>query len=493
MTAPLRISAPLWERPQTARGSDWWWVAPLVTAVAATVALLAGARQGWTQFQAALAFSSIAMPCFSYADWRRTRRTHIPLFAVLAAAHTLFYCVGVFWTNILSGAETWLATAVLLMANLGVCGLMIGMRVGASGAALRAHLPDVPANVHNWWLIRAIAASQVAVPFLPVGTGGDFRQVVAIVISFIPVVAFLILWDATLRGRGTGIDKALVALFLASSVLAGLATGWLGGCVGNLVLAAIAYVRVRGRLPLAPVAGLIAAMLFLQGGKPAFRERYWYSDQSASAFTKAEFWIAASAERLTAVRSETGGESFQDSLEPLLTRSSVVKESATVYQNTPSLVPYQYGATYRYLLVTLIPRFLWPGKPSVNDANRFYQLSYGVTQQQDLDRVAIGAGLIPEAYMNFGWVGVPAVMGLAGMFLGIFERVFLARDAGVFASAVGLAYVLQLLSLNGQAAAYFGGMIQVVGLTILIFLPGLRFGARSPRLQWRVRAEGGAA
>jgi hypothetical protein len=184
---------------------------------------------------------------------------------------------------------------------------------------------------------------------------------------------------------------------------------------------------------------------------------------------------------------------LRDALQPLLTRSSEVKESATVYRNTPSAVPYQYGATYRYLLIALIPRFLWPDKPSVNDANRFYQLAYGVTQQQDLDHVAIGAGLIPEAYMNFGWAGIPAIMCLAGVILGLFERVFLSRQAGLFASAVGLAYVLQLLALNGQAAAYFGGMIQIVGLTILIFLPGLRFRKRTGKLRWRVRALPGGA
>jgi hypothetical protein len=464
-------------------------LAPFLTTVIATILLLAGARHAWTHLQAALAFSLIAIPCFAYTGWRQTRRTHIPLFAVLPAAHTVFYGVSVFWTDVLAQSEPGTATAVLAMANLGVFGLFIGMQTSGIGV----HLPDVPVDIHDWSLIRLIAACQLFVPFLPVGTGGDFRQVIVIFLSFIPVVAFLILWDAALRGRATPIDKALVIVFLASSILAGLAQGWLGGCVGNLVLAGIAYVRVRRKLPILSAAALILIMLFLQGGKASFRQRYWYGDDHAGALAKASFWIAASAERLNArIGLESGGDSLHDALQALLTRSSVVQESATVFENTPSLVPYQYGATYRYLLITLIPRFLWPNKPSVNDANRFYQLAYGVTQQQDLDHVAIGAGLIPEAYMNFGWFGIPAVMCLAGVILGVFERVFLSRHAGIFASAVGLAYVLQLLALNGQAAAYFGGMIQIVGLTILIFLPGLRFPKRTGQLRWRVPVLPGA-
>ena len=491
--APLRIVVPPLDRQTTERSDPWSFLPPLLISALTTVLLLAGSRHEWTQLQAGLAFTSIAFPCFAYSEWRRTRRSLIPLFAVLAAAHTVFYSVSVFWTDILTGASPGPTTAILAFANLGVLGLFLGMKMGASGIRWhRVRLPDVPADRHNWTLVRVIAGCQVFVPFLPVGTGGDFRQEIAIVVSFTPVVAFLILWDATLRGKGTQADRALVAVFLASSILAGLATGWLGGCIGNLLLAGIGYMRVRRRVPVVPLAAVILIMLFLQGGKPAFRERFWYGGEKASAFVKAQFWIAKSAERLTSIAGQPAGGGWHDSLQPLLTRSSVVQESATVYQYTPSLVPFQHGATYRYLLITLVPRFVWPSKPSVNDANRFYQLAYGVTLEQDLDHVAIGAGLIPEAYMNFGWPGIPIIMCLAGVILGIFERIFLWRDAGVFASAVGLAYVLQLLSLNGQAAAYFGGMIQIVGLTIAIFLPALRFQKPSRRIAWRVRGIGGS-
>jgi hypothetical protein len=487
---PLRIAispvAPQRLRPDREAA----WMTPLLVSAAATVLLLATSRHSWTHAQAALAFALIAAPCFAYADWRRTRRTQIPLFAVLAAAHMVFFCLSVFWTDLLADSPATTATAVLAMAGLGVFGLFIGIRIGGSGAVVKnVRLPDVPDDHRKWWLIRAIAACQVFVPFLPVGTGGDFRQMIAIMFYFIPQVAFLILWDAALRGKAMSSDKTIVAVFLAASVLAGLATGWLGGCVGTLVLASIAFVRVRHRLPMIPLAAIVVAMLFLQAGKSAFRERYWYGADHAGAVEKAQFWIEKSFEGLTSFTGQPGGKGFQESVViPLLTRSSVVKESATVYENTPSIVPYQYGATYRYLLVTLIPRFLWPNKPSVNDSNRFYQLSYGVTQEQDLDHVAIGAGLIPEAYMNFGWIGIPLVLCLAGIILGVFERIFLGQHAGAFATAVGLAYILQLLALNGQAAAYFGGMIQIVGLTILIFLPGLCVKKRSARIALRVRS-----
>lgn len=463
------------------------WLTPFLISSAATVLLLSTSRHAGTQLQAAMAFALIAIPCFAYAEWRQTRRTQIPLFAVLAAAHALFYCLSLFWTGVLDEAPEKTATAILAMALLGVCGLFVGMRIDV---VRRVGLPDVPKDRREWGLIRAIAACEVLVPLLPVGSGGEFRQELTILLNFVPLVAFLLLWDATLRGKGTALDKVLIVGFLTANVTGGLASGWLGSCVGTFVLASIAFVRVRRRIPVIPLTGIVLAMLFLQGGKSAFRERYWYGSGDAGAIEKAEFWIEKSTERLTALTGQPGVETFGESFgTPLLTRSSLVSEAATIYEQTPAIVPYQNGATYGYLLITLLPRFLWSCKPSVNDSNRFYQISYGVTQQDDLDHVAIGAGLIPEAYMNFGWAGIPLAMCLAGVVLGIFERIFLGRHSGAFASAVGLAYVLQLLALNGQAAAYFGGMIQILGLTILIFLPGLRFQKRPfpVRLHWRLR------
>ena len=189
---PLRIALPLPSAGTAAHAAETWaWVPPLIASTAFTMLLLATARHPWTHLQAALAFCSIATPCIAYASWRQTRRTQIPLFAVLAAAHTVFYVVGVFWTDLLAEASPNTATAVLVAANLGVLGLFIGMKIGTSGVLVRRiAMPEVPADVREWWPIRAIAACQVLVPFLPVGTGGDFRQVVAIVLSFIPVVAF---------------------------------------------------------------------------------------------------------------------------------------------------------------------------------------------------------------------------------------------------------------------------------------------------------------
>jgi hypothetical protein len=126
------------------------------------------------------------------------------------------------------------------------------------------------------------------------------------------------------------------------------------------------------------------------------------------------------------------------------------------------------------MVVALIPRILWPDKPSVNDANRSYQVLYGLNTVKNVGAVNIGAGCLTEAYINFGWAGVICIMLLIGIVLGVYQRAFLARDSSIFFLAIGLALLQRVLGIESQMSAYLGGVIQNVLLTILVFLPVLR-------------------
>jgi hypothetical protein len=154
-----------------------------------------------------------------------------------------------------------------------------------------------------------------------------------------------------------------------------------------------------------------------------------------------------------------------------LQRASLLTQVAHVLEMTPSLVPFQEGDTYRFLGVTLIPRFLWPDKPSVNEANRFYQVAYGLTSERGLDGVSIAVGSLAEGYINFGWVGVIGIMLFIGMALGIYQRTFLAYQSSTLFLAIGLTLVPSFLAVESQLGQYFGGVIQQAVLTVAVFLP----------------------
>src|SRR5215472_11974936 len=117
---------------------------------------------------------------------------------------------------------------------------------------------------------------------------------------------------------------------------------------------------------------------------------------------------------------------------------------------------------YPLLLQNLIPRILWPNKPTMNEANRFFQVRYGLTEENDLSDVSIACGFEAEGYMNFGWFGVIAVGLFVGIVFKYYEFTFFSLNCSLAATALGLSLLQGFLSLESQLVAYLGGVLQIV-------------------------------
>jgi hypothetical protein len=123
------------------------------------------------------------------------------------------------------------------------------------------------------------------------------------------------------------------------------------------------------------------------------------------------------------------------------------------------------------MFVTFVPRFFWPEKPSVNDSNRWYQVAYGLTRQNELNGVSIAVGYLPESYINFGWLGSFMVMFCLGILLGVFEKIFLRSKSGLLLSSVGLTLLPQLLLVEAQLAQYVAGLGQQIAVALITLAP----------------------
>ena len=144
-----------------------------------------------------------------------------------------------------------------------------------------------------------------------------------------------------------------------------------------------------------------------------------------------------------------------------------------VMQMTPVQVPYQNGRLYKYFAITLIPRAIWPDKPSFSGANQFYQVAYGITSRRDLSKTSMAVGTLAESYINFGCFGPPLVMFVIGLLLNIIRHYFLDAEQGEFLRCLGIALLPTLLTIESQAAQYLSGIVQAVLLTIVVFMPAL--------------------
>jgi hypothetical protein len=311
--------------------------------------------------------------------------------------------------------------------------------------------------------------------------GEGSRQLITIVVSVVPLLAFALLFRQVIRGQADLIDRLLITGFLAVRFVTGLSSGWLGVFASIVLICGAIYLAERRRLPRVVLVTVVLFTVFFQVGKEDFRKTYWRSDDSGQGgrVERVAFWIQASFEKWEEAINDSSGESFRRALNSSVSRVSLLNQTANVIEQTPSVVPYQNGQLYSYLFVTWIPRFVWPDKPSVNDSNRYYQVAYGLTAEDQLGTVSIAVGLLAEAFINFGWIGVVAIMFVVGVFFDFYQRIFLGKDSGVLMIAIGLIMLPQFLAIESQMAQYLGGILQQVLVTLVVMLPVVQIG--SPR------------
>jgi hypothetical protein len=436
------------------------------------------------QFLIALALLSI--PWLSYLRWKKQTREVLPLFAMLAFMYWLYYAVPLFWTDrIISDRSAPLGrelsdtaiTAAILMALLGVGALWAGMKVGGRAMKFQG-FPSVTLKWSHMNYIRVVLVVCCLLGFsdtLPLALGSGGRQGISILLTGVPALAFVILLRRYLRGEATIVDKLIILFFLTTRVVTGLSSGWLGSFASIIVISAIVYLAELKKMPRLMTMTAVVFVLFFQTGKNDFRKVYWQQEaEPTGRMERVTFWTEASLTKWSEVLTNPSAASIREVLNPSLTRVSLLTQAANVIEMTPSVVPYQYGQLYSYMVITWIPRFIWPDKPSMSEANQFYQIAYSLSSEEELGSVSIAVGVLAEGYISFGWPGAVGIMFLVGIFFELYRRLFLFKSSGFFLVAVGIVLLPSIMAVESQMAAYFGGLVQQVVFTLIVFLPALR-------------------
>ena len=438
--------------------------------------------------QGVLALLLCLIPWKAYRNWLRTDRKNIPLFALVATMFFLAYAVPLFWADhVVTGIfgrrilPESAITGALLLAVLGVLCLWLGMRLAQVFHWLPKINKDVSTDPARWTYLRIVFVGgtlvKIFVPITALGMGG--RQFVASFESTVPVVAFAIFVRHYLRGTLRKVDKMLIAGYAIVAVITGMSSGWLGSALGLGMVFIVIYVYERRRFPLAAVLMVLPVILFFQPAKNIFRERYWARESTDTSSERVTYWVENSWRLWNEAITSRDNDKLRDLSNSTLSRFDLLRQTAHVIEFTPSRVPFQYGSLYSYMGVTFIPRYFWPNKPSVNDANRWYQVQYGLTDQQNLSTVSIAVGTVAESYINFGWLGPVLVIFPLGIFLGTFERIFLHADSGVVFSCLGAVLIPQLLAIESQMAQYVAGLAQQIALILLVLIPTLEARSRA--------------
>jgi len=427
-------------------------------------------------------FVLVLLPWWSYCVWRDGDQQQFPLFPAISTMFVLTYVVPLFL------GEQFIPTSfgprvippeatdyTMLLVVIGVCALGLGIATRLPDGYASQWKLEFQEKSLAWNYVRlGFVATALFSSFFGIGAlGAGGRQALVDLDLTVNMAMFLALFRRYLRGRAEVLDRILLITFVILRLYRAFASGWLGDAVWFLVVIGIGYFDVRRRIPKVIIVGTIIAILFLQPGKGEFRQRYWHGigNTVGTVSERTTFWFEASVRAWSDAldRPERRTKLFGETV----SRVSLLGPTATVVQMTPSQVPYQNGHLYRYLVIGLIPRAVWPDKPSFNEANQFYQVAYGLTDRKDLGKVSMSVGVLAESFISFGWFGPPFVMLVIGLLLNVLRRYFLDAKQGEFLRCLGIALLPVLLTVGSQAAQYLASIAQSVLLTVIVLMPAL--------------------
>jgi oligosaccharide repeat unit polymerase len=170
-------------------------------------------------------------------------------------------------------------------------------------------------------------------------------------------------------------------------------------------------------------------------------------------------------------------------------RFSGIEALVFIIRDTPRVMNYQFGKTYLSVLVSWIPREVWPEKPILGFGQVFTPIYLGHVFAPGGTTYA--PTIFGEAYVNFHVVGIILVAVLGGIFLRAFHEYLIVRNgnlSGIFIYAVTLPYVL--VGLEAHSVAWLTtGWLFLVSRGLSSFVKEPTFGSRRALGTRIVRAE----
>lgn len=264
-------------------------------------------------------------------------------------------------------------------------------------------------------------------------------------------------------GRLTRNQKTLFVAGMALQIAVMFSHLYLISGVSLLVLAGIGYTTTRRRLPWIPMLLCIPLIAILHNGKSEMRARYWNENAplpSASALP-AFFseWISIG------LRNQSPGESTNLTAK-LAERASLFQMVCLAVDQVPSTRSHLHGESYIDIPAQVVPRFLWPGKPSSLMSNVRLALYFNLVDPDTPFSTSIAFGVIAEAYVNFGLWGAIALGALAGVG---FKHVALRSVGAPLFSSIGI-FTILLTAWSFQAeqvmATWLASLFQACAVSI---------------------------
>jgi hypothetical protein len=231
------------------------------------------------------------------------------------------------------------------------------------------------------------------------------------------------------HGRGL-LDRGQV-VWLAVGVILTLALSltslMLAQAIVPVALTIFGYVLGGNKLPWRVLLGAFIAVALLHPGKYEMRNKYW-SSSGASGLTLSSLpsfygeWFSYGFQQVGGLAGVIDGPKGEEGATSAFERAGNIQMLLIVQQKSPGEVPFLNGMTYEPIPRLLIPRFIDDQKGISHAANVMLTVNYGLQTFEQTRSTSIYWGLVPEAYANFGYLGVAGLAIVLAAFFAFMTR-----------------------------------------------------------------------
>jgi len=358
--------------------------------------------------------------------------------------------------------ETVPVTETLVYCVLAVVSLYIGYK-SASKIYTNFHIPRINLRSNEDKLFIFAVVMQLIYLLNLVKVSPVFANVAHVAIS--PLLNTAILALLYYKGVLSNKAKLMALVLLGILVMKGVISSMTEAILAPLLVWFICRWMVIKKVPLLFIFVAVILFILLQPVKLEYRNLVWHQGITMNQVDRFNLYVDLFKKQWLTASSDD-----REIVESTQSRTSLLLATAHIVDWTPSVVPYRNGETLSYMFVAWVPRFLWPEKPTAQEANIHYAIDYGITSKKGTETAMFGAGHLGEVYMNFGLLGVMPVYFILGLlyFLPLyllFPRknsfdMSLGKEVNVPMVALIITSTMNLIFIGSTIANTFGGMIQ---------------------------------
>jgi hypothetical protein len=238
---------------------------------------------------------------------------------------------------------------------------------------------------------------------------GMLLATIYVLATYLQPLGMLILAYGETRYRRGWMLPVVIGVVLVQ-VLMGFIEDSKGDTVLGLIIVLLTKTLVTGKVPRRWV---LASVMSVGLAWPVMQANRYVREHYSLDRTQVASHILQTLER--AVEAKTTVNTGVERANTFFERASFKGSVEMIVRGTEHGTPFQHGYTLTPIVLTFIPRLLWPGKPDVQPGllmNKVFQVA------PDEPDTYISPSHLGELYWNFGWSGALVGMFLLGLLLG---------------------------------------------------------------------------